>query len=77
MDALLLKYFREKHGDTHARLAAALGVTDKTLQRKQNGSSEFTLSEIRAIIERYKLTTAEAWQVFFQSPSPIEKEKGR
>lgn len=74
MDALLLKYFREKHGDTHARLAAALGVTDKTLQRKLKGTSEFTLSEIRAIVERYRLTPVEAWMIFF---SPDEKKARR
>lgn len=70
----LLLQLLEKNKDTHARLADALGVTKKKLRRKLNRKSEFTLSELRTIIDRYRLTPVEVYMVFF---SPDDQKSRR
>lgn len=74
MSKLILKRIIEKNGDTHARLADAIGVTKKKLRRKLNRKSEFTLSELRTIIDRYRLTPVEVYMVFF---SPDDQKSRR
>lgn len=74
MSNLILKRIIEKNGDTHARLADAIGVTKKKLRRKLKGKSDFNLTELCTIVERYRLTPVEAWMAFF---SPDNKKARR
>ena len=52
-------------GDTQQDLAKVLGITNSTMSWKMRGRSEFTQSEIKAIIERYDLTGDEVKYMFF------------
>ena len=52
-------------GDTKQDLAKVLGITNSTMSWKMRGRSEFTQSEIKAIIERYDLTGDEVKYMFF------------
>lgn len=54
-----------ENGDTYERLAAALGITSKTLSFKINGQSEFNRDEIQGIIKRYNLSASEVLDIFF------------
>lgn len=65
MNRLLLKYHRERHNDTMEELADALDMHPKTLQKKMNGSADFTLQEVRKIVKLYRLTPEQTWAVFF------------
>lgn len=58
------------HGDTQKAVAEALGVTQKTIADKINGSSDFKQSEIRALIDRYGLTPAQVDNIFFGDAEP-------
>ena len=50
--------------DTTQKLAEALGITIKTLRDKIHSRSEFKLSEIQKIIERYGLTEKQTFDIF-------------
>ena len=53
-------------GDTQQDLAKVLGITNSTMSWKMRGRSDFTQSEIKAIIERYDLTGDEVKYMFFE-----------
>ena len=66
MDANLLRYHIKRNGDTHWKLATAIGIGESTLYRKLQGKdSEFTQSEIKSIVERYNLTADDVLKIFF------------
>ena len=66
MDANLLRYHIKKNGDTHWKLATEIGIGESTLYRKLSGKdAEFTQSEIKSIVERYKLTSDDIMKIFF------------
>lgn len=67
MDRFALERVYKLHGDTQQTLADALGITQRSLNAKLNGSNgrEFTQSEIMAIKDRYSLTGAEVINIFF------------
>jgi ACT domain-containing protein len=51
----LLNYYVKKSGKTIADMCAILGISRSAYYRKCNGISEFTLSEIRVIVECLEL----------------------
>lgn len=53
--------------DTQESLADAIGISVQRVNAKinQTGGAEFTMSEIRAIKIRYKLTSEEVDDIFF------------
>ena len=56
-----------KHGDTVNGLAEFLNIHPKTLYYKYSGCNNrchFTLSEVKQIMERYKLTPEEVVRIF-------------
>lgn len=55
----------ENHGDSRVNLSDYLGITYQTLSKKLNGHFEFTLAELKAIKDRYKLSDSEFCQIFF------------
>lgn len=66
MDTNLLRYYVRRNGDTHWKLAQAIGIGESTLYRKLRGDdSEFTQSEIQKIVKRYNLTAEETMKIFF------------
>lgn len=65
MDNLLLKYYCNKSGMTLSELAEKLGINYVTLNRKMNGSSDFTRQEIIDIKELLNLDSEQANKVFF------------
>lgn len=67
MDKLLLKYHRERNGDTIETLARALGMHPKSLQRKIR-KEDFSIDEVEIMARRYKLTTDDVMAIFFTSP---------
>ena len=71
MNDLLLKDKMRRFGDTSETLAKALGIHPSTLYMKMRTRKEgarfqeFSQSEIRQIVERYKLNAQEIAQIFF------------
>ena len=67
LDTARLKAKIVLHGENHAILASALGITQQTFSAKINAKkgAEFTQSEIAAIKQRYHLTQEEIDQIFF------------
>lgn len=55
----------KEFGDTQGDLAKVLGITESTLSWKMNGKAEFKQSEIKAIADRYSLTSEEVKFMFF------------
>lgn len=68
----LLKSKMALFGDDQNSLAAALGITIQRLSAKMNAkqvsdkvkAAQFTLQEVRIIMERYKLTPEEVVAIF-------------
>ena len=56
------------HGDTQADLAEYIGISLQRFNAKLNETdgAEFTQGEIRKIIEKYKLTSNEVMEIFFE-----------
>lgn len=66
MDTNLLRYHVKRNGDTHWKLATAMGIAESTLYRKLQGKdSEFTQSEIKSIAKRYNLSAEDVIKIFF------------
>lgn len=67
MNKLLLKSAMVKHGDTQAKLAAAMGISESRLNAKINerDGAEFMSSEMNFIKARYGLSASEASAIFF------------
>ena len=54
------------HGDTNKSLAAALGISEKSVNDKINEKgTEFKQSEIAGIKSRYSLTDEQTTAIFF------------
>lgn len=65
MNKLELQAEIVRNGYTYNSLAGALGISENALWRKINGHNEFTLWEIRILIEKLKLDDQKIKQVFF------------
>lgn len=65
MDTKELKVEMIRFGDNGEKLAEALEITNVTLSRKMNGTSDFTRKEMMQIKERYSLTDARFFAIFF------------
>lgn len=59
----LLEYEIKKNGFTIAEFCEKIGISKSAYYRKCNGSSEFGVTEIRAIMKLLNLQSAEA--IFF------------
>ena len=57
LDIALFEYEMKRHGLTKADLCRELGISRTALYRKLNGTSEFTLSEIKSIGRLLSLET--------------------
>ena len=55
MDKALLEYEMNKRNVTIAEMCKVLGISRSAFYRKCNGISEFTQSEIQAIVDYLKL----------------------
>lgn len=53
------------HGDTQKDVADALSITEQTVSDKINGLSDFKQTEIKILIERWKLTPGQVDEIFF------------
>ena len=53
------------HGDTQKQVADYIGITEQTLSAKVNGETDFKHSEIKLLIDRYRLTPEQVDQIFF------------
>lgn len=53
------------HGDTQKDVADALSITEQTVSDKINGLSDFKQTEIKTLIERWKLTPGQVDEIFF------------
>ena len=51
MDRARLNYEMKKRNVTRAQLCQAIGISQAAFYRKCNGTSEFTLREIRGIVD--------------------------
>lgn len=51
MNNALLSYHMADRGVTNAELCRALGISRSALYRKRSGKSEFTLSEVKKIVD--------------------------
>lgn len=53
-------------GDTQKSLAEALQLSVSAMNAKITGKSEFRVGEIQTIIDRYGLSSAEVFHIFFR-----------
>ncbi len=67
LNKALLKSVMTRYGDTQENLAMALGLSLSRLNAKINerDGAEFTLTEIRTIVERYSISIEEVQDIFF------------
>ena len=65
MNKQLLKAKIAEHGDTQAKLAAAIGISASNLNDKINGKVSFRQNEIASIRNRYGLSAQEVDLIFF------------
>ncbi len=65
MNRLLLKAVIIKNGDTQGSLAKALKLPQSAVSMRLKGMTDFRLSEINCIRQRYKLTNDETMDIFF------------
>ena len=63
MDKALLEYHMKVKGVTRKEMCSKLGIDHSTFYRKCNGKSEFTQSEIQAIVDILQLESPMA--IFF------------
>ena len=63
MDKALLQYEMSKNGITNGDLCKKLGISRSAFYRKCNGKSDFTQSEIQAIVDLLHLESPVA--IFF------------
>ena len=63
-----LKEFMDIFGDNLTKLADYLGISYQSISKKLNGHTDFKLTEIRMIKERYNLTAEEVDYIFFYIP---------
>lgn len=65
MNKKLLKSEMVLFGDNCETLSKAMDMSNVTLSRKMNGTSEFTRKEISFIKERYELSADSLVSIFF------------
>lgn len=65
IDSNLLRSKMVLFDDTNESLAEALNISRQTMSAKITGKTDFKQSEIKVIVERYKLTPEETEQTFF------------
>lgn len=77
MNKRLLQSIMVLNGDSQIELSKALGITEKTLSLKMNGTdgAEFKQSEIRIIKDRYALTPDQIDQIFFLPKEVTDSEQ--
>ena len=63
MDKFLLEYEMKKNGFSTARLCEEIGISRSAFYKKCNGKSDFTQSEIQAIVDLLHLESPMA--IFF------------
>lgn len=68
MNGVMLRSIMVLHGDTVRDLAEYLGKTEQSVRKKiaENGS-EFHISEVRKIVDRYHLSREQIDLIFFAS----------
>ncbi|MBO7710741.1 MAG: DUF739 family protein [Lachnospiraceae bacterium] len=66
MNSNLLKSMIVKNGDTQEKLAEAMGMAVSALNLRINGRIEFRRNEINFIKHRYKLSSEELDEIFFE-----------
>ena len=62
-----LKSKMSLHGDNNKTLAYKLKITPSAFSRKINGSSNFTIEEMKFIRKEYRLDDIEFLDIFFNS----------
>lgn len=62
-----------EHYGTLASTAAILGISEMTLRRKMNGTSDFTRNEIQIFRTAYQLTQDQTEAIFL--PKVLRKRK--
>jgi len=55
------------HGDNNKTLAHKLKITPSAFSRKINGSSNFTIEEMKFIRKKYRLSDIEFLDIFFNN----------
>ena len=67
MNKNLLASHMARHGDTQQKLADEMGISFSRLNAKINekGGAQFLESEMKFIVDRYKLKPKEVYEVFF------------
>ena len=60
-----LRIFMELFGDTLTELADALDISYQSVSKKINGHTDFKLTELKIIKDRYNLTAEEMDYIFF------------
>ena len=63
----LLKSKMSLHGDNNKTLAHKLKITPSAFSRKINGSSNFTIEEMKFIRKEYGLNDFECWDMLFNN----------
>lgn len=63
----LLKSKMSLHGDNNKTLAHKLKITPSAFSRKINGSSNFTIEEMKFIRKEYRLSDIEFLDIFFDN----------
>ena len=63
----LLEAKMKLHNDNQSDLAASIGISLQTFNKKLNGTggAEFTQGEIQKVKEKYNLTSQEVDEIFF------------
>lgn len=54
-----LKSLRAEHGLTQVQIAKKLGMSEQTYVSRENGKTEFTVSEINKIVKMFDVTYKE------------------
>ena len=63
----LLKSKMSLYGDNNKKLAEKLNITPSAFSRKINGSSNFTIEEMKFIRKEYRLSDVEFLDIFFDN----------
>lgn len=62
-----LKEVMDYFDETFPTLAKYLGISYQALNKKVNGQSEFKVSEVAKIMQRYNLSAEEVMYIFFEN----------
>ena len=67
MDKDLLLYYMKKAGKTRTDVAEAVGMSERTLQNKVLGHTEFTHREITKLADVLSLSGGDLLSIFFSN----------